>query len=124
MRKNTICSSFTPNYSFRNFPISPFPTSGSSHHAYVSKAAQYYELSIEEEAERKVGCLLKLIFAGTASVIAYQFFSLHGYAARFHEIIYCNSPCHSCKSMIPGLKEWEHLDYLILQLMIFSIYVV
>ncbi|XP_057979425.1 uncharacterized protein LOC131165542 isoform X2 [Malania oleifera] len=32
------------------------------------------ELSIEEQAERKIGWLLKLFFAGTASVFAYQFF--------------------------------------------------
>nr|GMD43876.1 Kinesin-like protein [Ipomoea batatas] len=32
------------------------------------------ERSIEEEAERKIGWLLKLIFAGTATVVAYQFF--------------------------------------------------
>ncbi|XP_071929850.1 uncharacterized protein [Coffea arabica] len=31
------------------------------------------ERSIEEEAERKIGWFLKLIFAGTATVVAYQF---------------------------------------------------
>ncbi|XP_042495705.1 uncharacterized protein LOC122074799 [Macadamia integrifolia] len=36
------------------------------------------ELSMEEEAERKIGWLLKLIFAGTATVVAYQFFPYMG----------------------------------------------
>ncbi|XP_057979424.1 uncharacterized protein LOC131165542 isoform X1 [Malania oleifera] len=36
------------------------------------------ELSIEEQAERKIGWLLKLFFAGTASVFAYQFFPYMG----------------------------------------------
>lgn len=33
---------------------------------------------MEEEAERKIGWLLKLIFAGTATVVAYQFFPYMG----------------------------------------------
>ncbi|GAB2288195.1 hypothetical protein Dimus_022536 [Dionaea muscipula] len=36
------------------------------------------ELSIEEEAERKIGWLLKLIFAGTATAVGYQFFPYMG----------------------------------------------
>ncbi|XP_019187781.1 PREDICTED: uncharacterized protein LOC109182153 [Ipomoea nil] len=36
------------------------------------------ERSIEEEAERKIGWLLKLFFAGTATVVAYQFFPYMG----------------------------------------------
>ncbi|KAG8374523.1 hypothetical protein BUALT_Bualt10G0003800 [Buddleja alternifolia] len=36
------------------------------------------ERSLEEEAERKIGWLLKLIFAGTASVIAYNLFPYMG----------------------------------------------
>ncbi|CAH9126397.1 unnamed protein product [Cuscuta epithymum] len=36
------------------------------------------ERSIEEEAERKIGWLLKLIFAGTATAVAYQFFPYLG----------------------------------------------
>ncbi|KAF5729458.1 hypothetical protein HS088_TW21G01624 [Tripterygium wilfordii] len=36
------------------------------------------ELSIEEEAERKVGWLLKLIFAGTATAVGYQLFPYLG----------------------------------------------
>lgn len=35
-------------------------------------------LSIEEDAERKIGWLLKMIFAGTASLVAYQFFPYMG----------------------------------------------
>lgn len=35
-------------------------------------------LSIEEDAERKIGWLLKMIFVGTASVVAYQFFPYMG----------------------------------------------
>ncbi|XP_071929848.1 uncharacterized protein [Coffea arabica] len=36
------------------------------------------ERSIEEEAERKIGWFLKLIFAGTATVVAYQFLPYMG----------------------------------------------
>ncbi|XP_073107811.1 uncharacterized protein [Elaeis guineensis] len=36
------------------------------------------DISLEEDAERKVGWLLKLIFIGTASVVAYQFFPYMG----------------------------------------------
>ncbi|KAI4318984.1 hypothetical protein MLD38_032636 [Melastoma candidum] len=36
------------------------------------------ELSLEEEAERKVGWLLKLLFAGTAAAVGYQFFPYMG----------------------------------------------
>ncbi|XP_077246204.1 ARM repeat superfamily protein isoform X2 [Tasmannia lanceolata] len=45
-----------------------------SHTSQFSSFSRRDELSIEEEAERKVGWLLKLIFAGTASYVAYQFF--------------------------------------------------
>lgn len=33
---------------------------------------------MEQDAERKIGWLLKLIFAGTATVVAYQFFPYMG----------------------------------------------
>ena len=36
------------------------------------------ELSLEEEAERKVGWLLKFIFAGTATAVGYQLFPYMG----------------------------------------------
>lgn len=36
------------------------------------------ELSLEEDAERKVGMLLKMIFVATAGVVAYQFFPYMG----------------------------------------------
>ncbi|KAK2982443.1 hypothetical protein RJ640_026286, partial [Escallonia rubra] len=36
------------------------------------------EQAIEEEAERKIGWLLKLIFAGTAAFVGYQFFPYLG----------------------------------------------
>lgn len=36
------------------------------------------ELSIEEQAERKIGWVLKLIFAGTASAVGYQLFPYMG----------------------------------------------
>ncbi|GLU17030.1 hypothetical protein SLE2022_334290 [Rubroshorea leprosula] len=36
------------------------------------------EASLEEEAEKKIGWLLKLIFAGTATAVAYQFFPYMG----------------------------------------------
>ncbi|CAA2955816.1 ARM repeat superfamily [Olea europaea subsp. europaea] len=34
--------------------------------------------SLEEEAERKIGWMLKLLFAGTATIVAYQFFPYLG----------------------------------------------
>ncbi|XP_077246203.1 ARM repeat superfamily protein isoform X1 [Tasmannia lanceolata] len=49
-----------------------------SHTSQFSSFSRRDELSIEEEAERKVGWLLKLIFAGTASYVAYQFFPYMG----------------------------------------------
>ncbi|XP_039047197.1 uncharacterized protein LOC120187567 [Hibiscus syriacus] len=36
------------------------------------------EASLEQEAERKIGWLLKLFFAGTATFVAYQFFPYMG----------------------------------------------
>lgn len=36
------------------------------------------ELSIEEDAERKIGWLLKSIFVGTAAFVGYQFFPYMG----------------------------------------------
>lgn len=36
------------------------------------------EIEFEQEAERKIGWLLKLIFAGTATAVAYQFFPYMG----------------------------------------------
>ncbi|CAK9173481.1 unnamed protein product [Ilex paraguariensis] len=36
------------------------------------------ERSLEQEAERKIGWVLKLIFAGTATVVGYQFFPYLG----------------------------------------------
>ncbi|CAK7325954.1 unnamed protein product [Dovyalis caffra] len=36
------------------------------------------ELSVEEDAERKIGWLLKLIFVGTATFVGYQFFPYMG----------------------------------------------
>ncbi|KAH0979378.1 hypothetical protein GBA52_006555 [Prunus armeniaca] len=44
----------------------------SLHYAHVSSQAHHYELSLEQDAERKIGWLLKLIFAGTATCIAYN----------------------------------------------------
>ncbi|EXB25862.1 hypothetical protein L484_012288 [Morus notabilis] len=36
------------------------------------------EVALEQDAERKIGWLLKLLFAGTATVIGYQFFPYMG----------------------------------------------
>ncbi|KAK4798878.1 hypothetical protein SAY86_024243 [Trapa natans] len=36
------------------------------------------EISLEEEANRKIGWFLKLLFAGTATAVAYQFFPYLG----------------------------------------------
>ncbi|OVA17237.1 hypothetical protein BVC80_1837g33 [Macleaya cordata] len=37
-----------------------------------------YELPLEEEAERKIGWLLKMIYVGTATYVGYQFFPYMG----------------------------------------------
>ncbi|KAK3003175.1 hypothetical protein RJ639_018073 [Escallonia herrerae] len=44
----------------------------------VHKNLLSHEQAIEEEAERKIGWLLKLIFAGTAAFVGYQFFPYLG----------------------------------------------
>lgn len=36
------------------------------------------ELALEQDAERKIGWLLKLLFAGTAAAVGYQFFPYMG----------------------------------------------
>ncbi|CAM8962064.1 unnamed protein product [Rhodiola kirilowii] len=36
------------------------------------------EIALEEEAQRKIGWFLKLLFAGTATIVAYQFFPYLG----------------------------------------------
>lgn len=46
--------------------------------SYFSVNCLVEELSIEQEAERKIGWFLKLLFAGTATVVAYQFFPYMG----------------------------------------------
>uniref|UniRef100_A0A1D1YUE2 Vacuolar protein 8 n=1 Tax=Anthurium amnicola TaxID=1678845 RepID=A0A1D1YUE2_9ARAE len=54
---------------------------GRAWHGQVSRFSSAYgrdQISVEEDAERKVGWLLKIIFAGTASFIAYQFFPYMG----------------------------------------------
>ncbi|KAF8397001.1 hypothetical protein HHK36_018639 [Tetracentron sinense] len=58
-------------YMFRSNP-------GNSHVRKFSSYNGRDELSIEEEVEKKVGWLLKLIFVGTASYVAYQFFPYMG----------------------------------------------
>ncbi|CAA2945341.1 Hypothetical predicted protein [Olea europaea subsp. europaea] len=50
-----------------------------SHHAHISSThLQHHQRSLEEEAERKIGWMLKLLFAGTATIVAYQFFPYLG----------------------------------------------
>ena len=39
------------------------------------------DLTLEEEAERKIGWMLKLFFAGTATYVGYQFFPYMGMCA-------------------------------------------
>ncbi|CAA6659846.1 unnamed protein product [Spirodela intermedia] len=54
---------------------------GNTRHAQMRRFFSAHgrdEISIEEDAERKVGWLLKIIFAGTASYVAYQFFPYMG----------------------------------------------
>nr|XP_009803933.1 PREDICTED: uncharacterized protein LOC104249251 isoform X2 [Nicotiana sylvestris] len=61
----TIAARLTP-YLWRRKPINLQPRNFST--------SGFDERSIEQEAEKKVGWLLKLIFAGTATVIGYQIF--------------------------------------------------
>ncbi|KMZ73517.1 ARM repeat superfamily protein [Zostera marina] len=55
---------------------------GSFAGSWRERFSKYYrsadELSLEEDAERKVGMLLKMIFVATAGVVAYQFFPYMG----------------------------------------------
>ncbi|KAH9767372.1 ARM repeat superfamily protein [Citrus sinensis] len=50
----------------------------SFHHAHASIPAYHYDLALEQDAERKIGWLLKLLFAGTAAAVGYQFFPYMG----------------------------------------------
>ena len=46
------------------------------------------EVALEQDAERKIGWLLKLFFAGTATVIGYQFFPYLGlWGYLFHLLL-------------------------------------
>lgn len=65
----TIAARLTP-YLWRRKPINLQPRNFSN--------SGFDERSIEQEAEKKVGWLLKLIFAGTATVIGYQIFPYMG----------------------------------------------
>lgn len=47
--------------------------------------------SLEEEAERKIGWMLKLLFAGTATIVAYQFFPYLGMCVELRIVFYCIS---------------------------------
>ncbi|KAK6932941.1 Ribosome biogenesis protein Nop53/GLTSCR2 [Dillenia turbinata] len=47
-------------------------------HKFSSLNGGRDELSLEEDAERKIGLMLKLLFAGTATIVAYQFFPYMG----------------------------------------------
>lgn len=92
------------------------------------------ERTLEEEADRKIGWFLKLIFVGTATAVAYNFFPYMGMPPGFmslvslltsldnssvkltvQEILCYNNLSHFCMSRIPCLKEWEHLDCPVLQ---------
>ncbi|KAM3284950.1 putative protein isoform X1 [Capsicum chacoense] len=67
----TIAARLSP-YLWRRTPINL------QHRRYSTSSFGRDEQSIEQEAERKVGWLLKLIFAGTATVIGYQIFPYMG----------------------------------------------
>ncbi|WCJ19948.1 ARM repeat superfamily protein [Euphorbia peplus] len=61
--KSYISRVKSPNFQSRNFSSNTKITD---------------ELSVEEDAERKIGWVLKLIFAGTAGAVGYQFFPYMG----------------------------------------------
>lgn len=45
-------------------------------------------MSLEEEAERKAGWLLKLFFIGTAALVAFEFFPYMGMALNSIDIFH------------------------------------
>ncbi|KDO35873.1 hypothetical protein CISIN_1g031228mg [Citrus sinensis] len=57
-----VCRGRAGNVQFRNFS------------SYNGKD----DLALEQDAERKIGWLLKLLFAGTAAAVGYQFFPYMG----------------------------------------------
>ncbi|KAJ8552656.1 hypothetical protein K7X08_020049 [Anisodus acutangulus] len=67
----TIAARVSP-YLWRRTPINLQPR------RFSTSSFGRDEQSIEQEAERKVGWLLKLIFAGTATLIGYQIFPYMG----------------------------------------------
>lgn len=101
---------------------------------------------IEKEAERKVGWLLKLIFAGTATFLGYQIFPYMGKKLSLSCLLFsltmkrfwfsnlswcylelnlflqgitcCSNLCRSCESRIHCSRGWERLDWLAFQLMV------
>lgn len=46
------------------------------------------DLTLEEEAERKIGWMLKLFFAGTATYVGYQFFPYMGMSVSLYSLKY------------------------------------
>ena len=48
------------------------------------------EAYLEQEAERKIGWLLKMIFAGTATFVAYQFFPYMGIVFFLKQMLCCS----------------------------------
>ncbi|TXG74329.1 hypothetical protein EZV62_002908 [Acer yangbiense] len=54
------------------------------------------ELSIDQEAERKIGWLLKLIIAGTATAFGYQFFPYIVFRIDFHMSYVVETHYHGC----------------------------
>ncbi|CAI9091816.1 OLC1v1026932C1 [Oldenlandia corymbosa var. corymbosa] len=55
-----------------------YPINTQSRHFCSSSRGKVDEKALEEEAERKIGWFLKLLFAGTATIVAYQFFPYMG----------------------------------------------
>ncbi|KAF7830899.1 armadillo/beta-catenin-like repeat protein [Senna tora] len=74
-----------PNHTLANYLPTPIPNAYLYKRAGVNLRSRNFssfngkdELTVEQEAERKIGWLLKLLFAGTASLVAYQFFPFMG----------------------------------------------
>ncbi|KAL5568877.1 hypothetical protein UlMin_025452 [Ulmus minor] len=72
MRK--LAAQLATYYSRRN----PNPVRKNLQSRNASSFTRKDEIEMEQEAERKIGLLLKVLFAGTATIIAYQFFPYMG----------------------------------------------
>ncbi|CAD5325972.1 unnamed protein product [Arabidopsis thaliana] len=75
---NHFCRARNANPRSRNFSSSNKKGASFFPFVFFSIKSIIYDLTLEEEAERKIGWCLKIFFAGTATYIGYQFFPYLG----------------------------------------------